>query len=75
MGKQKMTAKVLEKMLLVTMWWKKDEFCKQYGATCVGCPFDKGRVCDKATTEFVLASAGETFDEYFNEIKRSKPPP
>ncbi len=67
-----MTARVLEKMLLVTMWCDRDHFCKQYGATCVGCPFDKGRVCDSVTTEYVLESAAKVFKEYFDEIKHKE---
>jgi hypothetical protein len=58
-----MTAKVIEKLMLVAMWWKREDFCNHW-AGCLGCPFDQSRVCDRATTTFVLESAGKVFAEY-----------
>lgn len=64
-----MTEKVLEKMQLIIMWQDKEEFCKSMGDGCNGCPFDQSRVCDKATTVWVLEQAAKTFQKYFDEIK------
>ena len=64
-----MTEKVLERMLLIVMWQDREAFCKNYGDGCIGCPFDQSRVCDRATTVWVLEQAAKTFQKYFDEIK------
>jgi hypothetical protein len=60
---RQMTVQVIEKIMLVAMWWKREDFCRHWHG-CKGCPFDQSKVCDKATTEFVLESAGKLFAEY-----------
>lgn len=64
-----MTEKVLERMLLIVMWQDREAFCKNYGDGCKGCPFDQSRVCDRATTVWVLEQAAKAFQKYFDEIK------
>ena len=57
--------------MLVAMWWKREDFCKHWPG-CKGCPFDQSKVCDKATTEFVLESAGKVFCEYLENVLHQK---
>jgi hypothetical protein len=66
-----MTARLIEKIMLVAMWWKREDFCRHWKG-CKGCPFDQSKVCDKATTEFVLESAGKAFVEYLEETLNHK---
>ena len=71
MGKQMIT-KVLIAMMRVSLWWQRDNICRNRGCDCKGCPFDKGKVCDKVSTDFILENAGSVFTEYFNTLPESK---
>ncbi len=64
-----MTERVLEAMKLVAMWDDREEFCRSMKDGCKDCPFDAGRVCDKATTEWVLHRSAKIFRKYFDEMK------
>jgi len=66
-----MTTKALESMMLVALWWQREDICRSRGNTCNGCPYDKGRVCDRVTTTYVLERAGSAFTEYFNTLPES----
>lgn len=75
-----MTAKVLEAMMCVLMWHDRDDLCRNR-VGCKGCPYDlrdkekpnnQPKICDKASTEFVLDRAAKAFREYFDEIEYSR---
>jgi hypothetical protein len=68
-GKQ-MTAKVLEKMMLVIKWAQEDDICDQFrGQGCLLCPlFVKDAPCGKTSTKWILKCASEAFQEYFDTI-------
>lgn len=68
-----MTSKLLQAIITVQLWYERECYCREVMKDgCKGCPYDKGKICDSATTEFVLRNLAVASREYFDSIKANK---
>ena len=69
-----MNARVIEAMMLVIRWQQMREECftRRTDGCCGDCPFDLGKACDAASTDYVLEESAKVFKRYIEETKEKE---